>query len=115
MLEDIFTSLATVKTSDELLRQAVAFTHRLGFQTVTASAVRDRPCDLPEFAWVDNASALYRALPGYLTDGRREPVLHILAISEQTVVRHLGNASRKLGCVTKHQAVVKALRRGLRR
>jgi DNA-binding CsgD family transcriptional regulator len=37
----------------------------------------------------------------------------ILSISEQTAVRHLNNATHKLGCVNKHQAVVKALRLGL--
>jgi DNA-binding CsgD family transcriptional regulator len=34
----------------------------------------------------------------------------ILGIAEQTAVRHVFNASKKLGCVNKHQAVVKALR-----
>ena len=34
----------------------------------------------------------------------------ILGIAEQTAVRHLFNASKKLECVNKHQAVVKALR-----
>jgi DNA-binding CsgD family transcriptional regulator len=37
----------------------------------------------------------------------------ILAISEQTAVKHLSNATRKLGCVNKHQAVLRALRMGL--
>jgi DNA-binding CsgD family transcriptional regulator len=35
---------------------------------------------------------------------------HILGIAEQTAVRHLHNASKKLQCVNKHQAVLKALR-----
>lgn len=34
----------------------------------------------------------------------------ILGISEQTAVRHVFNASKKLDCVNKHQAVLKALR-----
>ena len=34
----------------------------------------------------------------------------ILGIAEQTAVRHLFNASKKLECVNKHQAVLKALR-----
>ena len=38
---------------------------------------------------------------------------NILGISEQTAARHLHNASRKLDCVNKHHAVVKALRLGL--
>lgn len=37
----------------------------------------------------------------------------ILGISEQTVVRHLGHAAQKLGCVNKVQAVAKALLMGL--
>jgi len=37
----------------------------------------------------------------------------ILSISEQTAVRHLNNATKKLDCVNKHHAVVKALRMGL--
>ena len=37
----------------------------------------------------------------------------ILGISERTAVLHANNAMHKLGCVNKHQAVVKALRLGL--
>lgn len=37
----------------------------------------------------------------------------ILGISERTAVMHVTNAMHKLGCVNKHQAVLKALRLGL--
>jgi DNA-binding CsgD family transcriptional regulator len=37
----------------------------------------------------------------------------ILGIAEDTVIRHAHSASRKLGCSSKHHAVVKALRLGL--
>lgn len=37
----------------------------------------------------------------------------ILGISEQTAVRHLNNATHKLNCVSKHHAVVRALRLGV--
>jgi len=37
----------------------------------------------------------------------------MLGISERTVVLHLQTSMRKLGCVNKHQAVLKALRLGL--
>jgi len=37
----------------------------------------------------------------------------ILSISEQTAVRHLNNATKKLDCVNKHHAIVKAMRFGL--
>ena len=38
---------------------------------------------------------------------------NILSITERTVVLHASNAAHKLGCVSKHQAVLKALRLGL--
>ena len=37
----------------------------------------------------------------------------ILGIAEGTAVRHLANAQQKLGCVSKHHAVVKAIKLGL--
>jgi DNA-binding CsgD family transcriptional regulator len=37
----------------------------------------------------------------------------VLALTERTVVMHLQNAMEKLGCTSKHQAVLKALRLGL--
>ena len=37
----------------------------------------------------------------------------ILGISERTAVLHVNNAMHKLGCTSKHQAVLKALRLGL--
>ena len=37
----------------------------------------------------------------------------VLGISESTAVLHVNNAMHKLGCVNKHQAVLKALRLGL--
>jgi len=39
----------------------------------------------------------------------------VLGISERTAVLHVNNATHKLGCVNKHQAVLKALRLGLLR
>jgi DNA-binding CsgD family transcriptional regulator len=40
-------------------------------------------------------------------------VAAVLALTERTVVMHLQNAMDKLGCTSKHQAVLKALRLGL--
>jgi DNA-binding CsgD family transcriptional regulator len=37
----------------------------------------------------------------------------ILGISERTAVLHVNNATHKLACVSKHQAVIKAIRLGL--
>jgi DNA-binding CsgD family transcriptional regulator len=50
----------------------------------------------------------------WTTEGKTAwEVGRILAISEQTAVRHLSNAARKLGCVNKHQAIAVAFRLGL--
>ena len=38
---------------------------------------------------------------------------NVLGISERTAALHVNNATHKLGCVNKHQAVLKALRLGL--
>jgi DNA-binding CsgD family transcriptional regulator len=40
---------------------------------------------------------------------------NILNISERTAVSHMASATRKLGCINKHQAVVKAIRLGILR
>jgi DNA-binding CsgD family transcriptional regulator len=40
---------------------------------------------------------------------------HVLGITERTASLHVNNATHKLGCVNKHQAVLKALRLGLLR
>lgn len=42
-------------------------------------------------------------------------VANVLGISERTAVLHANNAMHKLGCVNKHQAVLKALRLGILR
>ena len=38
---------------------------------------------------------------------------NVLGITERTAALHVNNATHKLGCVNKHQAVLKALRLGL--
>jgi DNA-binding CsgD family transcriptional regulator len=40
---------------------------------------------------------------------------NILGISERTAVLHVNNAMHKLGCINKHQAVLKAIRLGILR
>jgi DNA-binding CsgD family transcriptional regulator len=40
---------------------------------------------------------------------------NLLGISERTAALHVNNATHKLGCINKHQAVLKALRLGLLR
>jgi len=75
MLQGGFTSVLEAKSRDELLKEVIGFTHRLGFETVTATAVVDHFRGESEFVWIDNAPAAYSALTEYVGDGRRDPVM----------------------------------------
>jgi DNA-binding CsgD family transcriptional regulator len=71
---------------------------------------------LPVAAPPDTPSLTPRELEAlrWTMDGKTAwEVGSILGITERTAVLHLNNAMRKLGCVNKHQAVLKALRLGL--
>ena len=74
MLQGGFTSVLQVKSRDELLTEVVGFTRRLGFETVSATAVVDHFRGESEFVWVDNEPAAYRALSESSDNGRRDPV-----------------------------------------
>jgi DNA-binding CsgD family transcriptional regulator len=64
----------------------------------------DRPALTPR-----EVEALYWTMEGKTA----WEVGQILGITERTAVLHVNNAMHKLGCVNKHQAVLKALRLGL--
>jgi DNA-binding CsgD family transcriptional regulator len=71
---------------------------------------------LPSEAPADVPSLTPRELEAlrWTMDGKTAwEVGSILGITERTAVLHLNNAMRKLGCINKHQAVLKALRLGL--
>ncbi|HEX6704012.1 MAG TPA: autoinducer binding domain-containing protein [Albitalea sp.] len=74
MLQGGFTSVLQAKTREEFLAEVVGFTQRLGFETVTATAVVDHFQAESDFVWVNNAPPAYRALSESLEDGRRDPV-----------------------------------------
>lgn len=71
---------------------------------------------VPEPASSDLPSLTARELEAlrWTMDGKTAwEVGAILGISERTAVLHVNNAMHKLGCASKHQAVIKALRLGL--
>lgn len=71
---------------------------------------------VPRSSAVDAPSLTPRELEAlrWTMDGKTAwEVGAILGISERTAVSHINNAMRKLDCVNKHQAVLKALRLGL--
>ena len=75
MLQDGFTSVLQVKNRDELLNEVVAFTHRLGFETVTATAVVDHFRGQSEFIAVDNTPAGFLDIHEDQAMWGRDPVL----------------------------------------
>lgn len=71
---------------------------------------------LPEAQQAERPSLTPRELEAlrWTMDGKTAwEVGAILGISERTAVLHVNNAMHKLGCVNKHQAVLKALKLGL--
>jgi DNA-binding CsgD family transcriptional regulator len=74
MIQGGFTSVLQVKNRDELLAEVVAFTRRLGFETVNATAVVDHFRSESQFIWVDNSPAAYRESFENRDNMRRDPV-----------------------------------------
>ena len=60
MLESEFTSVLAVRNRSELQDQVVAFTKRLGFETVSATVVIDHLLGEAEFITIDNTPRAYR-------------------------------------------------------
>jgi DNA-binding CsgD family transcriptional regulator len=75
MLESEFTSVLGVRNRSELQDQVVAFTKRLGFETVSATVVIDHLLGEAEFITVDNTPSGYKESFVNLANGRRDPVM----------------------------------------
>jgi len=78
------TSIPEAGSRDEFRNGVVRFSQNLGFDTVSAVVVVDFAVVRSEFVSIDNAPH-----------------------------SHVNNAMHKLGCGSKHQAVLKALKLGL--
>jgi DNA-binding CsgD family transcriptional regulator len=75
MLQGGFTSVLRANSRDELLREVVDFTHRLGFETVSATAVIDHFRGESEFITLDNTPVAYRESFDNFGNGKRDPVM----------------------------------------
>ena len=75
VLETTFTSVLQAASRDELQREIVRFTERLGFQTVSAMVVIDHHLGEAEFITVDNTPQGYKDSFANLENGRRDPVM----------------------------------------
>lgn len=69
---DIFAPLLEEQSLDSLLAEALGFARRLGFETVTATAIADHPA---QFVTVDNAPLRFRAIHDDPAMCARDPVI----------------------------------------
>lgn len=75
MLQGGFMSVLQAQSRDELRDEVVRFAAELGFDTVAATAVVDRPLSEPEFVSVDNTPDAYRDAFFDMGGGRVDPVM----------------------------------------
>jgi len=75
MLEGGFSEVLTSRDRDEFQGELVAFTRRLGFETVSATLVLDHMLGEAEFITVDNTPIEYKQLFQNPKKGRRDPVM----------------------------------------
>lgn len=75
MLQGGFTSVLGASNRDELLAEVVGFTQRLGFETVSATAVVDHFRAEPEFITIDNTPLAYRKAYEEFDNCKRDPVM----------------------------------------
>lgn len=75
MLQDGFTSVLRATNRDELLSEVISFTRRLGFETVTATAVVDHFRGNSEFIAVENTPEAFLEVYEDQAMWGRDPVL----------------------------------------
>ena len=75
MLQGGFAEVLTSRNRDEFQEQVVAFTRRLGFETVSATVVIDHLLGEAEFITIDNTPRAYKASFQNPQNGRRDPVM----------------------------------------
>ena len=75
MLHGGYLSVMEARSQDEFRSEIVRFSHDLGFDTVSAITVIDRPLSDPEFIYVDNAPDAFRETMDATPNRRRDPVM----------------------------------------
>lgn len=75
MLQSGYLSVMEARSQEEFRSEIVRFSHDLGFDTVSAITVIDRPLSNPEFIAVDNAPQAYGEAMECTNDNRRDPVM----------------------------------------
>lgn len=75
MLQGGFSEVLTSRNRDEFRGELVAFSRRLGFDTVSATLVLDHMRGEAEFITIDNTPSDYKALFASPKKGQRDPVM----------------------------------------
>lgn len=75
MLQGGFSEVLTSRDRDEFQGELVAFSRRLGFNTVSATLVLDHMLGEAEFITIDNTPQNYKALFASPKKGRHDPVM----------------------------------------
>jgi len=75
MLQGGYLSVMEARSQEEFRSEIVRFSQSLGFDTVSAITVIDRPLSSPEFIAVDNAPEAYWDAMEASTNQRRDPVM----------------------------------------
>ena len=75
MLQGGFSEVLSSRSQEEFHTEIVAFTKRLGFDTVSATVVIDHLLGDAEFLTVDNTPRGYKESFNNLAQGRRDPVM----------------------------------------
>jgi DNA-binding CsgD family transcriptional regulator len=105
MLQGGYLSVMQARNAQEFRDEIVRFSHKLGFETVSAITVIDHPLATPEFIAVDNAPVAYRDSIEDSERGRRDPVLqHCKSHSVPIIWNQDTYTTRGLGELWEQQA-----------
>jgi DNA-binding CsgD family transcriptional regulator len=86
MLQPGFTSVLQSRNRAEFQAEVIAFTRRLGFETVSATVVIDHLLGEPEFITVDNTPTAYKDSFQNRGNARRDPVMQHCRLHSMPII-----------------------------
>lgn len=105
MLQEVFAPVLEASSKDEFLAEVVRYSHRLGFERVSAVTVQDLSAGRADFAAVDNAPPGYADAINNVSSMRLDPVMqHCRRHAMPLVWDQATYTSRGLGDLWEEQA-----------
>lgn len=86
MLQGRFQAVLQVQNVEQFRSEIVSFAENLGFRTVSAISVFDRPQDPPEFVTLGNTPPEYKEIFGSAARCRRDPVMQHCKTSARPII-----------------------------